>query len=114
MSNITTFPKAPRQAKRRNEGRSVFFVEGGRTASGPWILATIEDHVDKAIVRLMPLSSDPPDAPKRKYIVDTVLEGFRLAYRVHGFHSVLIQQAGPGEYHVQNVPVISGSEAAAS
>ena len=109
MGNVTQFPKKAPKPRSRNEGRSMFFVEGGKTADGPWVLATIEDHADKAIVRVMPLRTDPVGAPKRKYIVDTVLEGFRLAYRVHGFHKVIIRQTGPYEFQVQNVPSISGS-----
>ena len=109
MGIVTAFPRKASKAKRRDEGRTVFLVEGGRTEAGPWVLAAIEDHVDKAVVRLMPLRTDPPHAPKRKYIVDTVLEGFRLAYRVHGFHKVVIHQIGPDEYRVQNVPSVSGS-----
>lgn len=112
MTNVTAFPRKRKERKPRDEGRAVFFAECAAGPGGPWILAQIEDHVDKAVVRVMPLKTDPPNAPKRKYVVDTVLEGFRLAYRVHGIHDALIQRIGPDNYRVHIPPVLTGSDAA--
>lgn len=114
MSNVTKFPRKTSPRGPRNEGRGVYFVEAGEQGGGSWILAQVEDHGDKAVVRLTPLRADPPNAPKRKYIVDTVLEGFRLAYRVHGIHNARISQTSPNRYSVQIPPTISGSETASA